>query len=259
MKNIEEDLALVLTATVRPAPGLSALARTDVLEREMDYIKALDYYLHNQPRIRNVVLVENSGWPLDKFREAAARNPQGKHVEIISLSKNDFPPELGKSYGELSLLKHGLSASTTLLRTRYFAKVTGRLVLRNATRLLEGLPDELDLACDLRDHPLYEILRIPACGRHADTRFLVFHRAFFLNCVDNGLAWVNDSQGRLVESWIYELAKSSPNRRIIRRFPIEPQFQGVSGALNRPYGSGADRAKTLLRAASRRIIPWMHI
>ena len=128
MNNIEEDFALILTATVLPAPGLAALTRSSATIREADYLSAFDYYLHNHPRIRNLVFVENSGWPLDKFKRAASLNPLGKRVEIVSLSINDFPPARGKSYGELSLLKHGVAASEVLSKTKYVAKVTGRLI-----------------------------------------------------------------------------------------------------------------------------------
>ncbi len=259
MNNIEEDFALILTATVLPAPGLAALTRSSATIREADYLSAFDYYLHNHPRIRNLVFVENSGWPLDKFKRAASLNPLGKRVEIVSLSINDFPPARGKSYGELSLLKHGVAASEVLSKTKYVAKVTGRLILRNITDIVERLPVEFDLACDLRDHPLYEIMGLHARGRYSDTRFLIFHRDYFLSHIDEGLEWVDDSQKRLVEYWVYDLAKAEENKKVVKRFPVEPRFSGVSGALNRPYGSGVDRAKTLFRALARRIIPWLHI
>lgn len=259
MKNIEEEFALILTATVLPAPGLTGLARSSATTREADYLSAFDYYLHNHPRIRNLVFVENSGWPLDKFQRAASLNPHRKRVEIVSLSINDFPPALGKSYGELSLLKQGVAVSEVLSKTKYIAKVTGRLILRNITDIVEKLPVELDLACDLRDHPFYEILGLHAHGRYSDTRFLIFDRDYFLSHIDEGLKWVDDSRERLVEYWVYDLAKAEENSRVVRRFPVEPRFSGVSGALNRPYGSGVDRGKTLFRALVRRIIPWLHI
>src|SRR3712207_810750 len=93
-----EDVCLVIAASIRPN-AMSDVSIVDPIAREADYLGALAYYLEHHPRFRRIVYIENSGWPLDKFVELAARVAPHVEFEAISLDLNNFPPHLGKSYG----------------------------------------------------------------------------------------------------------------------------------------------------------------
>src|SRR5207237_10713266 len=59
---------------------------------------------------------------------------------FLSFSLNDFPRELGKSYGEMLLLDHAFAQSNFVRQSKYVAKITGRNFLQNLTTMLEEAP-----------------------------------------------------------------------------------------------------------------------
>jgi hypothetical protein len=238
-------------------PGVS---RPDPFVREQDYCACLKYYVRHHDRIRRIVWIENSGWPLDQVRKVIEYNPHHKEVELISLRCNQFPRSLGKSYGEMLMLDQGLAASKLAVGARYLAKLTGRNYLTNLTRILESPRQSFGLFCDIRDHGIFEMLRIPACGRHCDTRFFVFTPEFYDVYLRGQYRRLNDGQGYMVENLLYELAKDPRCAgQVIRRFPMEPDFRGLAGHLGKDYGSRREVLKRRVRGLARRLTPWLHI
>lgn len=257
---IESDLTLVLTASVDPKGMPAAATLADPRRREADYIDSLNYLIRNHPRLRRIVFIENSGWDLDRLRNAASNNPMGKEVEFISCSLNDFPRHLGKSYGELLMLDHGLSESKLVKRGRYFAKLTGRNRLLNITRLLERLETPFDFACDLRDHSIYERLGLRWAGRKGESRFFVMTVSYYDQFFRGRYREMSEQTGMYIEDLIYQCAKGpNPGQVVLRRFPVEPMFRGIAGHWGKDYGGPGERLKCSLRAALRRLTPWLHV
>jgi hypothetical protein len=257
--DIEHNLVLALTASV-DVRGMPGVTRPDPQVREEDYLACLRYYINNHPRIRKLVFIENSNWPLDRLRTALDENPHGKDVEFISLNCNDFPRELGKSYGEFLLLERGFTASRLARDAHYLGKLTGRNFLMNLTQILARVREPFDLLCDMRDHGIYEMLGLPYCGRHADTRLLIFSHTFYDKEIRGRYVELNEGKGFFAENLIYRLAKHPPAGAIVLpRFPREPDFRGLAGHWSKDYGSAREVLKRKLRGATRRVAPWLHI
>ena len=252
----EDGLALLLTATVAVNRGLAGVTTADAAVREEEYAGTLRYLLHAHPRIRKIVLAENSGWPLARLEDAVADNPWGAEVELLQLACNDFPGGLGKGYGEALLIDHALASSRLIATVSHVAKLTGRQRILNLTRLLAAAPDGLALLCDLRDHGWYERLGLPAAGRYCDTRFFVASRSFF----DAHLRWLYRRAPREgefnLEAAYYDAVKAVESEPgVICRFPCEPRYRGRAGHWHKDYGSPAARAKQALRGAVRWLLP----
>src|SRR5262245_42555503 len=136
---IESDFVLLLTASVDPK-GMPGLTEPHSRDREKTYLKCLEYYLRNHPRVQNIVFAENSGSPMDRFREIAVlANTYAKDIELISLDCNDFPREKGKSFGELLLIEKAFEQSRLIRRSKYIGKMTGRNLLLNLSDLLASI------------------------------------------------------------------------------------------------------------------------
>jgi hypothetical protein len=257
--DLERQLALLLTASVRVNPGLAGVTAAGTAEREAEYAETLGYLVREHPRVRKIVFAENSGWPPARFEDAVADNPWGKEVEILQLRCNDFPGSLGKGYGEALLLDRALAASRLAATVRHVAKLTGRQRVLNMTRLLERVPRDFELLCDLRDHRLYELLRLPGAGNYCDTRFFVFTLPFF----DAHLRRLHEAPvaGELnLEAAYYRAVKALERQPgVICRFPIEPRYRGRAGHWHKDYGSPVSRAKQSLRAAARRLLPRLRL
>lgn len=263
LDDIPNELTLVLTASVDPK-SMPGVTRPDARARERDYAAALAYYVTEHPLVRQIVFIENSNWPLDGFEAGvAARNPHGKRVEFVSLNCNDFPRELGKSYGEMLLMDRGLERSKLAAGSRFIAKLTGRNYLMNLSAMLDSMRRArrpFDMWVDLRDHGIYETLGVNACGRHADSRFVVFSPAFYDEWLRGRYEKLNDSTGYMVENLLYDVAKHPDNRdRVVRRFRLEPNYRGLAGHLNKDYSSPKELLKRRIRGTMRRVAPWLHV
>jgi hypothetical protein len=258
--NIERDVILLLTASI-DVKGMSSSSRPDPLVRQNDYAEAVIYYLTHHPRIRRLVFVENSGWPLEQIRgRALANNPFGKQLEFISLDCNDFPREFGKSYGELMLIERCMDVSHMVRDARYVVKLTGRNQLVNLTALLRTFTEPLDAACDVAENLLYEKLRPNCTARWCESRVFLFTRAFFDRHLRGKYHLLDESRTTDLERFLYTVVKpleQSPT--IISRFRIEPYFRGLAGHLNKNYSSPAQNVRKAIRGLLRRVAPSVRI
>ncbi|HZZ44758.1 MAG TPA: hypothetical protein VFE58_17610 [Tepidisphaeraceae bacterium] len=258
--NVETDVVLMMTASVDPKGMPAAATVADPHRREADYLGALRYYLTNHPLVRRIVFAENSGWPLEKFRQLAGRH-LAKEVEFLSFELNDFPRELGKSYGEMLLMDHIFQHSKLIGQTRYVAKITGRNYLINLTDMLESAPTSLQFYGDLRDHSIYQWLGTQWSGAHGESRFFVTTPEFYNRYFRDQYRFLDDRvQGEMMEDLIYRVVKQSLGEPgVIGRFRKEPSFRGLAGHLGKDYGSPAELAKQAIRRMTRKLTPWLWV
>ncbi|MGF1480916.1 MAG: hypothetical protein ACFB4I_15760 [Cyanophyceae cyanobacterium] len=259
--NIETDLALLLTASI-DIKGMPRATPTVPEQRQEDYFNALSYYVNNHPQVRKIIFVENSGWNLDRVKEATRENPHNKEVDFVSLDCNDFPREYGKGYGECLLIDKGIAASELAQSVNYIAKITGRIYLLNLTQLLRSVRDPYDCYCDYKDHG-WRIRRLwgeTGVGPHCDTRFLVFSLDFYRQHLQK-LHRQHPGGGFCIEAEVYNAMKEAEaQEKIISRFPLEPDYRGVAGHFQgKDYDSPKERAKFVVRSWSRRVVPWAHL
>jgi hypothetical protein len=261
--NLERDLTLLMTAAIFPVPGMHrfGLTRTDPAQREQDYIDAVTYYLTNHPRIRRIAFVENSAAPLGKIQRAAeSNNPYGKDIEFVSLDCNKHPPDFGGGYGEWELMSRGMETSRLLSTAPYFAKMTGRQWILNATRIVEGAKAPLDFLGDTKDTSLYRRLGLCEVGRTRmiDARFWVTSVDFYRNHIRD-LHRAHRQGIFFAEPALYNAitaaAAADHNLRIVWRFPVEPRIRGIAGSMNKNYGSLRQKLKRSIRGTARRVAP----
>ena len=79
--NIEQELVLLLTATIN-VKGMPNAYPTVPEQRQEDYYNSLKYYINFHPRIKKILFVENSGWPLERLQETTQENPHNKQIEF---------------------------------------------------------------------------------------------------------------------------------------------------------------------------------
>jgi hypothetical protein len=258
---IEKDFALVLTATI-DVKGMPKAYPTVAEQRQEDYYNSVTYYVQNQPQIQKIIFIENSGWPLDRVKEAVSDNPHHKQIEFISLNCNDFPRKLGKGYGESLLIEKGLEKSSLINTVTHFAKITGRIYLKNMTQVLESIAEEYDCLCDYKDHG-WKIKRLfgqKDASPYCDTRFMVFSQEFYHHQIKP--LHQNHKEGCFyIETQFYQaIRKLEGTEKIISRFRVEPDFQGIAGHFGgKNYSSKTERTKFIIRSLSRQLVPMLHL
>lgn len=259
--NIEQDLALLLTASI-DIKGMPKAYPSLPEQREKDYYNSLKYYVENHPPIRKIVFVENSGWSLDKIKQAATKNPHNKEIEFISLDCNDFPRSFGKGYGESLLMEQGIERSQLIKSINYLAKITGRIYLLNLAQIITSVQNNYDCLCDFKDqgYLIKRLLGEKTANPNCDTRFLVFSKELYSKYFQP--LHQKHQQGCFYFELQYYNAIKKAQREftVINRFPIEPKFSGIAGHFQgKNYDGKSEQFKYFVRSNLRKIAPWIHL
>ncbi len=138
------DFVILLTACINP--GKVPVLRKEAHIRREDYKKSIRAWLSN-PTVHSVVFCENSNADLSDIHKIC--DGYAKRVELFSFEGQDFPPERGKGYGEMKILRHALEKSKLIVQSTKVIKVTGRLYVPNIGDLIPQMPD-VDVICEWR-------------------------------------------------------------------------------------------------------------
>lgn len=250
------DYVLVLTACIDPSTGPARIIRKDPLVRLADYQQALQSWLLNpDPRLRSIVFVENSGYELKTLRQLVGRsNPFGKRVEFIQLRNNDYPPYVDYGYPELGMLDQVLAVSELARKSKYFIKVTGRLIFPTLTRLLDHLPSDYLFAVDSRV-PMLPKGKPP--GVYAS--LMIFSRMFY----ESELVDVKSKMNEVlcsIETMLYlKLMNYIDTPGAILRWPVHIASVGHGAHWNKSYTDSRGRVADAIRTVSRIITPQLWV
>ena len=234
-----DGVCLVLTSTIQVdhpeflRPG----GRLDTHQRLGDYTAALEAWITRQDTLRDIVFVDNSGHPLDALQQVVDRHAgAGKRVELISFRTEGYSATRGRSFGELDILREALRCSALLAEADVFAKATGRVFVPNVDAIIRAIAPDCDIVGRL-SHNLTWL----------ETVFVLFRKDLFARqLLPFALERVDDQARQHVERvlasaclhGIADGARWYP-------FPAEPRILGVRGLDNRPYPSGALRARAM--------------
>lgn len=256
----ERDLVLLLTATIRPNPSFDIAGAPNAEDRSAQYAQALAYALRHYREIQSIVLAENSGADLEALRRVAEDNPQGKTVEFVSFSANEFPPHFSKADAESDLIDRTLDRSEELAAHSHFAKLTGRLWIRNLAKLLSRAPWNLLLYADARDHRIYERLGLSASANYLDTRFFIAQHDFYCDHFRH-LHLIRSRKGntQLKSSFLEAAEALGSLPGVWLRFPVEPAFRGRAAHWRKSYSGPKERLKRSIRSVTRRVLPGLKI
>ena len=231
---------------------MNVLRRDPVLRRS-DYQEAFTYWLnHPDPRLANILLIENSGADLSEFRAAA--NESGKQVEIISISPNPPPTGLHYGYSELQMIDHGLAQSKLWGTTTHLIKATGRLYFPDLPRLLDSLPETFQVIVDARARLPF---RPSEKGFVSAQLFLAEHQFYDSTLRESYHSLAKEFHyPALVEHLFFEaLTPLQGQDGVFLRFPVNCEPVGFAGHLHKRYDSPRRRVAAKARSILRVIAP----
>lgn len=231
-------LPILMTASVSTI-GMKGACFTDE-ERENMYVGALAYYAtsilpkHSEQRI---VFVENSGWDLNALAAKLNKRLNGydeSRMKFISLASEDFDISRGKGYNEMLLINKSAQESKFIGESGGFFKVTGRYPIYNLDYFVSTASKRIydkgyDMYCDIKDHKLYDWLRLGWNGHSFECRLFGVTTTYWNEQFAKHYVDCNDYEGRLMESIMFTAVKS--------------------GGVNKAYDSDANRTSGDLREA----------
>lgn len=246
---------LVMTACVDPSQGEYRLHRADPTVRLEDYKTALRFWLRfPDPRIRNILFIENSNHPLDHLKSIAEEdNPLKKSVEFVSLNCNWYPPGGHYGYAELRMLDLGLQQSRLRSATTHMIKVSGRFKFPGLTRLLNRLPTEFHAVADAR---AWLTLRKRLERPYVTTQIILFAHDFYGSHLQNCYRELESGKESHMETIYYrKLAELAATNKIIFRFPCNLSPVGFPAHRNRSYTHPSQVVINGIRALVRQVLP----
>jgi hypothetical protein len=247
-----KELVMLMTACIAPSAETSGIVRRDANTRLGDYATALEFWLRlDEPQVRGIVFVENSGFPLDEIhRVVSLANVHQRKVEILQSSSNWCPPGMHYGWAELAMVDKALSESKLLARADYFAKVTGRLRFPQFSGLLRSLPPEFLFAVDCRNNRWF----VSAPQVFVTTQCMIFSNRFYRDHLLNTRHELKS--GTLIENFLYEkLTPFAPRSGAILRWSCNCDPRGIGAHWNKDYGSPKQRLICGCRGLARRILP----
>ncbi len=222
MKDIcfDDDLnqvVLIITGCISPNLHQQFLVLKDENERLKQYISSILFYIEESP-LKKIVFCENSNYKYSGIGELEkiAEN-SGKQFEWLSF-QGDFERVKtdGKGYGEGEIIEYALNNSKMMQQCISFAKVTGRLKIRNIN----------DFFVKIKTNRNYFNRDIYG-GRGVDTRFYICNKDFFnTHLLTAYRELIVDGRMFSIENVYYKILKKIGCFSSLRSYP---DFQGVSG------------------------------
>jgi hypothetical protein len=236
--------SVLLTAAVTPNPRYSSTI-ADASVRLSQYQEALAAWSAEAAHVGwKTIVVETTGCSEEEL--LANLRPQFRDaVSVIPYCPTDNLASRGKGAVEAAAIDHvlGLSA-TTMTRSSTFYKVTGRLLVSNAKKLL----------FDVRENTA--VVRRSMNGVYCDTRFFGTTVGFWRDQMTGMANEVDDAEGRYLEHVMAhrltdaEYAKAAE----VIRFPQRPIIVGRSGTTGSTYGGFGAAARSLLLAPYEKLL-----
>ena len=205
-------LPILMTASVSTR-GMKGACFSDE-ERENMYVEALAYYAatilpkHSEQRI---VFAENSGWNLKalaaKLKERYNDYDASK-IEFVSLAPEHFDISRGKGFNEMLLISEAAEKSEFINKSGGFFKVTGRYPVYNLDYFVSKASRRIcqkgyDMYCDIKDHKLYDRLRLGWNGHSFECRLFGITTDYWNKKFAEHYADCNDYEGKLMETVMF--------------------------------------------------------
>jgi hypothetical protein len=222
MKLLENDIAIVLTATI--VPNTIFVAHLDPMTRRDEYLNAVRYY----SKFAHVYLLENSSYDILSDKE---------FIDTPNLSVRKIPESLnrsnGKGFQEFQMLDYWLDHEE--LPPDRWIKISGRYIYQDFNIILKEclLDQSSDIIID-------QSFRLKA----AYTTLFCLKTDFYRNYLRGIYTSCNDLAGNYIEYVLYRcLASLDHNQVDFRIFKGEPRLQVVSGT----YSVRIDYRKNIIQ------------
>lgn len=212
--------AILLTGTIDPAAFCNTNVKlTDTTQRLAQYEKAIYFYIQ-ETELEKVIFVENSGYPFDAEKYEDMAKSLGKAFEFISIH-TDLRQTVtkGKSYGEADCIEQGIRKSELLKGERAVYKVTGRVIVRNISKLL----DQDDISKFVFRNDLHKCYTV----------FFKVNIADFAKYFSDAKKKCDEGHNIDIETVYYDILKDiKVNTGSFRRYP---EYDGIIGTIGVAY------------------------
>lgn len=243
-----KELVILMTATIDPGGYADQCSRNTVEERLKDYLFALEFWLnYNDPRIIGIVFCENSGYPLEKHLKKIYKK---NYLEILRFDGNTKPVDVHYGYSELGIIDYAIKNSRLISNSKYFVKITGRLIFPNLSGLINSLNESFLVAIDCskkKENKGGDII--------ARTQLAIFEKGFYMRYFYERRYEMVGHYSHIEEWWATKFFTMKNVEGICLRWPIECNPIGIDAFSSKSYTRTTLRIKYMIRGIARKLIP----
>lgn len=229
MRRKSDELVLLITGCISPDPTQKFLKLTSPEVRLKQYIDCIEYYIFDSD-FKLIVFCDNSNTTFDTSELHQMAKKNSKEIEILTfMGDTGKTIEKGKGFGEGEIIAFALHNSLLLRKAKAFAKVTGRLKIKNINTIIKNVRGGNFFNSD--------IYRIGAI----DTRFYICDINYYNRYLRNVYENTSYEHSMALEDLFRIALDKNHHYKCTRRYP---RFEGVSGGSGRNY-SRENRCKLL--------------
>ena len=219
-----DKCALVITSSVYVNTRYTALL--DAGERERQYFDSLEFYIRETP-FQKIIVCDSSGYIYPGSMRWLAEEHH-KQLELLSFNGDKAAMEQhGKGYGEGEIMEFVLTHSHLLKEVEGFLKVTGRLKLINAEKLLQKAHHQQNYFMPISlIRPRW--LVPPAARPCVEVRVYYTTKDVFKNVLLDAYLNVSDDKTYFLEHAYHDALAASAVK--VQCFPLAPEITGTSGS-----------------------------
>lgn len=259
------NIPLLMTASIS-TNGMKGACFSDDERAEM-YKEAFLFYVKTflTDNYKRIVFVENSGYYLNRFIDSLGNFQKISQVEFISLPFDEFDVSRGKGYNEAKLIDLACNKSNFIGESGDFFKVTGRYPIYNINffwnAAIKRFNKGAELYCDIKDHKLYDWLRLGWNGHSFDCRIFACTVDFWKEVIMPDLELLDDYNSLLLEDLMFRNCRNVKRNKYLR-FRREPHFGGLEGSssetvsFSKNQDSSKAKFKRLMGNSIRIFTPW---
>ncbi len=217
-------MVLIITGTISPMVQDSEVVVRDCKERLKQYKDCIYFFLESGA-FRKIIIGENSNYPQDELEEVFHKAKE-RNVELEYLTfqgDSDATRKHGKGYGEGEIMKYIFQNSKLLAGETSFMKITGRLKLDQACKLVKKC----------KEGRTYFNIPKPDLRDWYDTRLYVMPVKIFQAYFIDAYKRVEDSEKRYLEVVYTDVLEEHKIK--VNNFPRFPRVVGVSGSTGAAY------------------------
>lgn len=258
-------LPLLMTASVS-THGMVGACFTDE-QREKMYEESLQFYcsdIMEKDQDQTIVFAENSDWDISIIKSAVPEKMIDR-VEFLSFPHKAFDISRGKGYNEAKLIDGCIKSSRFIKNAGGFFKVTGRYPIYNISYFIKTANKRIGSGCqfygDVKDHKLYDRLRLGWNGHSLDCRIFASTNEFWEKAVSSNVNLLDDYRGLLLEDLMFKNIRHAEENRSLR-FGREPHFGGLEGSdvdaisFSKDQDSIKSKVKRFVGNGIRLCLPW---
>lgn len=215
----KNKFCFLLSSTIKPNITVYS-KRNNPKIREKDYCSVVEALVKtNLP----IVYCDSSDYPLDNIEKILSEFLPNSY-EILQFDGSTFPPELGKGYGEMQIVKYALEHSKLLKECDYVIKITGRYCVENIKNIIDLI---------LSQEGATVIADYDKKSNYTYSGLFIASPIFFFDYLFAFQSFINDSEGRFFEHALHKaITQFVDSGGAVSCFPVRPIITGYSGTWN---------------------------